>query len=696
MYKEGKLSSIRNPDGWWINTEVFREEAKHFTKYGYYCPDPWGSPGWFDYWEEQTKRCKEGYSVGGSKVDGDHYFQLNFGPMLKVKVGGDGQQATKVEGFPDFWDGDYNYYWSSHVARHGTTQEHLDGLNLSVRINPNYFGGGYHMIVGKSRRKGYSYKNAAKSANRYTHYRNSTTLLCGFDKKYLYPKGIMTMTTNYLNFLNEHTGWRKSRDKVDRQDHVRASFIETMEGVKIEKGFKSEIIALTFKDNPDAARGKDAQLVVFEEGGSFNNLKKSYLATEPALRAGKYTTGQIIVFGTGGDMDGGTLDFAEMFYNPLAFNLMPFVNIWDDDATNSKCGFFHPVFWNLEGCYDEMGNSDIECALAAEDEERDKIRKNSTGSGVLQERVQEYPKKPAEAFLTVSTNDFPVIELRQQLNKVLANDLFAKQGQPVYLSKIDGRVIAKPDLKNELQPIVHYPHKEKNITGCPVIYEYPISARPPRGLYKIGYDPYRQDQSSGVSLGAIWVYKGNHKFSYSRDAIVAEYIGRPQSFDTFNRIVLLLAELYNAEIMYENEVTAVKTYFQNQKKLGLLASQPDNVINANIKNSRVDRIYGIHMNEKLKDAGEKYIKRWLLTERDVTGEGKMILNLETIYSPGLLEELIKYNRKGNFDRVMAFMMVMFFVEEEGLGKEYTTDEDKNANAKDLMKLSETMFKKNRR
>ena len=39
---------------------------KHFEKYGYYCADPYGSPGYFDYWDEQTKRCKEGFEVGGS------------------------------------------------------------------------------------------------------------------------------------------------------------------------------------------------------------------------------------------------------------------------------------------------------------------------------------------------------------------------------------------------------------------------------------------------------------------------------------------------------------------------------------------------------------------------------------------------------------------------------------------------------
>ena len=81
------MNSIRNKDGWWINSSVFTEEARHFSKYGYYCPDPWGTPDWIDYWEEQLKRCREGYEVGGVKITGNHYFYLNFCTILRSKPG---------------------------------------------------------------------------------------------------------------------------------------------------------------------------------------------------------------------------------------------------------------------------------------------------------------------------------------------------------------------------------------------------------------------------------------------------------------------------------------------------------------------------------------------------------------------------------------------------------------------------------
>lgn len=726
-------SVIRDNNGKWLNSDVFRQEGLKFMKNNYYCDELPGTPAYKDYWDEQLRRCEHGYEVGGHKITGHHYEYLNF-TQIEVAEAEEQESKTAVKQtkMPDFWDGDFDYFWCLEIAKNGVANsnsllasntekelwkklspeeqkqkwiEKVESLKLKVKPHPDYLGGGYHMIVGKSRRKGYSYKNAAICANIYNYRRNSLTLIGAFDKKYLYPKGTMGMASAYLSFLNKYTAWTKGREYVDKQEHKRASFHETLpSGVIIEAGYMSEIMALTFQDNPDAARGKDAQLVLFEESGKFPNLKDSYEATKPGLTAGKYITGQIVIFGTGGDMESGTVDFAEMFYNPIQFGLMPFVNIWDENAENSYCGFFHPVYLNMEGYYDSQGNSDVEGAKKEELNERERIKKAATSSMVLQKRVQEWPLSPSEAFLTVSVNDFPIIELRNRYNKVIRDNLHLKYGQPVFLERISdevkedgtivkGRVKATPDLNGLLEPIWDYKPKTKDLRGGVVIYEYPIP-NSPRGLYKIGFDPYRHQESTAASpsLAAIYVYKSNHKFSYSRNTIVAQYVGRPYSPDDVNRIAELLAELYNTEVMFENEVTHVKDYFVRRKKVHLMALQPNTVISKLVNKSKTARIFGIHMVEKLKDGGEKYIKQWLLEERDYDEQNSVVLNLDTINDPALLEELILYNRKGNFDRVMAFMMVMFQIAEEEENKEYG-DEDKHTNAKDLIELMSKQFKK---
>ena len=740
------MKKIRDENGKWINSKIFREEALKFQKNKTYTAAPYGTPDWMEYWETQLDRCIKGYSVfeeDGTehKITGHHYFYLNFTQIQIVKFEDDDESAAaeKISQNPDFWDGDYDYFWSLEIARYGlctknsqvpsTSEERkewnhlnkelkkikksnynykkdetykklkeqrdtisnniLNRLGLRVKPHLDYLDGGYHMIVGKSRRKGYSYKDGAICANVYNTVRKAQVIIGAFEKKFLYPKGTMGMASDYLNFLNEHTGWAKSRDYTDKVDHKKASYRENVNGTYIEKGYQSEIFALTFKDNPDAARGKDGKLFLLEEAGAFPNLKDSFNAIAPGLTAGAFITGQIIIFGTGGDMESGTVDYADMFYNPAAYRLLPFVNIWDENAENTTCGFFHPVTWNMEGFYDEQGNSDIEGATEFELERRRQKMEAASSSTIVEKHMQEYPFSPSEAFLTVSTNNFPVVELRNQLNRVKAENLHLSKGTPVYLTREEGKVIAKPDLENKLKPIYTYKVKQDDISGCPIIFEYPVP-NPPKGLYKIGFDPYQQDE--GTSLAAIYVYKSIHSGTYSKNIIVAEYVGRPQEADDVSRIASMLADLYNAEIMHENEVSHVKNYFRRIKRLDQLALQPDTVISKNVKASKVSRVYGMHMNEQLKDAGEKYIKDWLLQVRDYDENGNAILNLETIYSIGLLEELIQYNRKGNFDRVMAFMQVMFQCQEEELGKDYSSSENKKI--KSVMAALDKMFKRN--
>jgi hypothetical protein len=77
--KTYRPEEIRDPNtGKWINSKVFCEEGIKFMKNGYYCPEPIGSPSYKEYWDEQLRRCKEGYEVAGHKITGHHYEYLNF------------------------------------------------------------------------------------------------------------------------------------------------------------------------------------------------------------------------------------------------------------------------------------------------------------------------------------------------------------------------------------------------------------------------------------------------------------------------------------------------------------------------------------------------------------------------------------------------------------------------------------------
>ena len=63
---------------YFINTIEFSREAQHFLKYGFYTNALEGTYMYDDYWEEQRKRCLEGYTSNGVRITGLHYFYLNF------------------------------------------------------------------------------------------------------------------------------------------------------------------------------------------------------------------------------------------------------------------------------------------------------------------------------------------------------------------------------------------------------------------------------------------------------------------------------------------------------------------------------------------------------------------------------------------------------------------------------------------
>ncbi len=649
------MSSIRNKNGIWINSEVFREEAKNFIKNGYYCLDPIGSPSYDAYWDEQWNRCVNGYTVSGATITGKYYFYLNFCPIKRTMVDTEEKQvfkskvARKTVSFPDFWDSDYEYYHLLDIAGKGCTEEFYNSLLLES--TPLTLEGGKHMIVGKARRKGFSYKNGSIATHQYTFERNSLALICAYNKKYLYPKGTMTMAEGYSNFINEHTAFRRRR-LIDKQDHIKSGIKQDIDGIDVVQGFKSEILALTFKDNPDAARGKDAGLVLMEEVGDWLDMKSAYAAILPCVQDGDLVTGQLVAFGTGGDSLGSTADFLEMFNNPEPYNLLPFTNIWDENASQTTCGYFLPVYKNMIGYIDNQGNSDIEGAKNRELKERTRIAETAKDKNTLTKYITEFPNNPREAFSISSGNIYPTADLIKQLGFLESSKDGDVKGQYGTLKFIENTPKIEFKIDESLRP-ADYPVKDSaKAEGCIVIWEHPI-ANAPFALYIGGNDPYDQDKAdTSMSLGSTFIMKRAMPGHDNHDKIVAEYTGRPESAKEYYENARRLLLYYNALCLYENEKIGIKTYFETQNCLRLLAFTPTS-LKSNI-NTAVNRIYGLNMTKGIKSELEIEGRDWL---KQSVGDGKM--NINQIYSKALLKELIAYNPlSGNYDRHIAFLMLM--------------------------------------
>lgn len=410
-------------------------------------------------------------------------------------------------------------------------------------------------------------------------------------------------------------------------------------------------------------RGKRGKLIIFEEAGSFPELAAAWQIARPSVEQDGVTFGLMLAFGTGGDEGPAIAALRDMFYNPDSYNCLSLNNIWETGAYNEKCGFFVPQHTNLDirdengnRLYmDKDGNTLHEKAKEFILDLREKELKNATNSVAIDRYVAERCETPSEAFMEFSGNIFPKRELQKQLSYIRTNTKLKNAKQVGFLDvDRDGNITWNIQKSGD---ITHFPlDAREDPTGAIVIWEHPVIDAP-YGLYIACLDSYDHDQSGTNSLGSCFIYKRFQNFESYSDIIVAEYTGRPQKAEIFYENVKRLLLYYNARVMYENQNPGVAAYFRNRHCDYLLADQPD-IIKSITNNTTVNRSKGCHMTKEIKLWCEGKLKEWL--EEDI-GEGKM--RLTTILSEPLLEELIQYNDKGNFDRVMSMFQLMIYREQ---------------------------------
>ena len=508
-----------------------------------------------------------------------------------------------------------------------------------------------------------SYKGGSMLCRNYYLIPNSKSYVYASNKQYLTDDGILTKAWDYMDFIDKNTAWGKKRS-VNTAMRKRAGFFTKDEfGNEVELGYKSEIIGVTLKDNPDIVRGKKAKLILFEEAGSFKELGAAWQIARPSVEVDGVAFGTMIAFGTGGDEESNFATLKDMFYKPKGYNCVELQNIWDENAVTSICGFFIPQYANMDirddkgnRIYmDDDGNTLRKPSLDFILEQRKEMIQNATNSVAVDRYVCERCITPAEACLEFGGNIFPKKELQEQLARIRTNKQLQNHKQI-------GDLVQTPDgniswVIKKTGDITHYPlNKDDDPTGSIVIWEHPMKDAP-FGLYIAGIDPYDHDQSGTNSLGSCIIYKRIQNIESYSDIIVAEYTGRPQAADDFYENIRKLLIYYNARAMYENQNKGLFVYFANKHCDYLLADQPD-IINDIVGNSKVQRKKGCHMNKSIKAWGEGLIKDWL---NDINADGKK--NLYNILSEPLLEELIAYNDIINTDRVMALMQVMIYREQ---------------------------------
>ena len=675
---EGFLLNI-NPDDKFVNTHLFTEMADFYRKYKCYTTYREDSIPYRQLRKREEYRRKYGFSapcllqngvIKNIRITGNHYNFLNYTMMeqLNTSTTKSSHKASVGAKFYDFSKFIDAQFWTWHC------------LEFARR-------NGFHFIIDKTRRGGFSYMMAAKTANTLNLEPRKVVIHVAADKKFLTATGGLTdFTINDLRFFETKTPFVRGILSTDKEN-FRLGF-KLPNGIVSPKAWQSALFSVSAMNNPDCAIGKDAIEVNVEELSTMENFDDFMAVTEPAMRTGSYVTGNLCCWGTA--TSGNMQVFEQNFYSPKAFNFMPFENVWDKDCRNEICGYFKPYCWGLQGqigdryAMDEDGNSDLELGIRIAYNERQRKKDTAKTFADYINYLGQYALMPAESFSSATENLFSSEELLAWEERLRTDNSF-KFYVDGWLFDTNGKIEFKTNARIEAEGgklnqdywdwIEGVPRKgHEHPHGCirkwfnPMKVPYfdkdgkQIIGTPP-GLYSISYDPVGINKENKLitnkhSHNSIKVWMNPCTYNGFKTALVCAYYGRPEKLEQADRVCFYLAIYYNCIGTTGVEINRGETVsnFTKWKALKYLMRDPVQIWDTSIKGAVVGS-YGVNMGDGAKKLeGLRLLKEMLYSIVGKNDLGEDIYLFQTIYDYQSILELKKWNSLGNFDRVSEMII----------------------------------------
>lgn len=674
----GFLLNIQ-PDDKFVNTHLFTEMADFYRKNKKYTFLKEDTIPHRQLRKREEYRRRHGISmpcllrngkIENIRITGSHYNFLNYTMIEQLDESTTKSTAKSSVGkkFYDFSKFIDAQFWTFHV------------MEFAIR-------NGFHLIIDKTRRGGFSYIMAADSANTINLQPRKVQIHVAADKKYLVATGGLTdFTINNLRFYETKTPFVKGILSTDKEN-FRLGF-KLPSGVVSPKSWNSALFTVSAMNNPDCAIGKDAVNVKVEELSTMENFDNFMDVTEPAMRTGSYTTGSLFCWGTA--TSGNMQVFEQNFYSPRSYNFMPFENVWDKDCRNEVCGYFKSYAWGLQGqigdryAMDADGNSNIELGLRIAYNERKKKKDTAKTFADYINYLGQYALMPAESFSSATENLFSSEELMAWEERLRTDNSFKfyvdgwlfEEGKKV-IFKTNARIEAEGGKHNQdyydwIEGVPRKGHEHPH--GCirkwfnPMQVPYidkegkQIIGTPP-GLYSISYDPVGVNKENKLitnkhSHNSIKVWMNPSQYNGFKTALVAAYYGRPEKLEEADKVCLLLAKYYNCIGTTGVEINRGETVsnFTKWKALKYLMKDPVEIWDTSIKGNVVST-YGVNMGDGTKKLeGLRLLKEMLYSVIGQDDLGNDVYLFQTIYDYQSILELKKWNNLGNFDRVSEMII----------------------------------------
>jgi len=664
---------------------IFNEEAKRFNKEGLYCSSPFRSKDFMSYWDDQKNKCREGVIYKNKDktwyLTRDYYMWLNFLPIF--------DKEEKKYGFAKVRDAQY----------------HMALYELLAELNNQ------HSAILKKRQIASSYFHMGKIINTYWFEEGSTCKIGASLKDYINDKGSWKFLEEYKTFLNEHTAWYRpsNPEKVllwQQQIEVKVG------NRKTSRGLKSKIQGASFEKNATTGVGGPCSYFFHEEAGIAPKMMQTYEYLRPAMSSGMVTTGMFIAAGSVGDLEQCN-PLKDMILNPNANDIYAVeTNLMDAEGTIGMAGLFIPEQWSMPPYIDAYGNSEIEEAVIAIDNERARW-KSELGPEQFQLRISQKPKNIAEAFAYRKASVFPQGILSKQLKKIEEKEY---SYELLDLEKEQDGIVAKRTTK---LPISEFPVKKKQTdkTGSIVVWERPAKKKPDFGAYYASIDPVSEGKTTtSDSLCSIYVYKnatevtrttvsGDIEQFIEKDKIVAAWCGRFDDINKTHQRLELIIEWYNAWTIVENNISLFIQHMIARKKQRYLVPKQQILFLKDLGSNRtVYQEYGWKntgtlFKSHLISYAIEFIREVIDEELDDDG-GVMnqTLGIERIPDPMLIKEMSAYYPGLNVDRLVTFGALIAFAKIQQSNRGYTkrreSEGESLVNSEKISKLKYTSAFKN--
>lgn len=493
----------------------------------------------------------------------------------------------------------------------------------------------------------------------------------------------------FIEAKEEGCLWHPMRGKKELNEKlVNNAFVKGHDKIV---GVGSDIRRVSTFSKDSGAVGGEPVFVHAEEVGLWERGVSKFIGLTSGGQKKDDYFGWIGMGGTGGEIKYAKY-LTPIFKNPKSYRIVSYPDKWTKSDSHIAC--FLSAEWQDNTLRDEHGNLDQRASFISQIKDREEAYEG--GPAVFGQHIGKWPLTYYDIFMKHSKSLLPVERASRRLieiqNKSLRDRHNSANSSKVQVGQIDITDWDKKEVKFRLDPnaipITRSGMKNEmnrdDHKGAVVLYEPPSEGED--AMYLATYDSIRD--SDGTSLCAVLVFKffgGKKRVTFN---VVAEHIYRiygSHAQDKNDKEAIKLALLYDCKLGPELNLANILTYAEDKGVYDILEHEPMEAIRTMVPGYSGKYGVGVLIVGNMINKCELLAAEILNTKIDeevVIVEGKEVKEdikmVDLIDSEHLLDDIMFWEKKGNYDYMSAFFVACIYVKQHLLGHmDYSPQIDKN-------------------